>query len=374
MSIHVTVAFMTFAIVAVACDPGTHGPPPTAAEGHSTDERRRTTLSTPAQGALLDVVIDTDVGNEIDDQFALVYALLSPERLNVLAVYAAPFSLQPSLFADGTGTSPLDRRVLEANLATFNLTLDDLPTLTPDNGAATARREAEEVVALVAPALSDAVYEGAPAFMPDARTPVDSPAARHLIALARARDVDAKPLYVVVNGAATNTASALLLAPDITDRIVVVWTAAYPTFWPHPNASYNMAQDLHAARVLFDGLTQLVYVPGFFVAEALRTSSFEIAGRVDASGPIGGYLSALYSGQLFAGGDDKTKVIWDLATVGWLVQPEWTTHQLVRTPWLDDELRWRAGEDRPLMGEVVDLHRDAIFNDLFDKLAASRKP
>src|SRR3954471_24479608 len=37
------------------------------------------------------VVVDTDTYNEIDDQFAVVYALLSPERLRVEALYAAPF-------------------------------------------------------------------------------------------------------------------------------------------------------------------------------------------------------------------------------------------------------------------------------------------
>ena len=37
------------------------------------------------------MVIDTDTYNEIDDQFALVYALLSPEQLSVEALYAAPF-------------------------------------------------------------------------------------------------------------------------------------------------------------------------------------------------------------------------------------------------------------------------------------------
>ena len=38
------------------------------------------------------MVLDTDTYNEIDDQFALVYALLCPEKLNVEAVYAAPFT------------------------------------------------------------------------------------------------------------------------------------------------------------------------------------------------------------------------------------------------------------------------------------------
>lgn len=35
------------------------------------------------------MVLDTDTYNEIDDQFALVYSLISPE-LDVRAVYAAP--------------------------------------------------------------------------------------------------------------------------------------------------------------------------------------------------------------------------------------------------------------------------------------------
>ena len=36
-------------------------------------------------------VLDTDTYNEIDDQFALVQALLSPDRIALEAIYAAPF-------------------------------------------------------------------------------------------------------------------------------------------------------------------------------------------------------------------------------------------------------------------------------------------
>ena len=46
------------------------------------------------------MVLDTDTYNETDDQFALVHALLSPERLAVEAVYAAPFHNERS---DGPG-------------------------------------------------------------------------------------------------------------------------------------------------------------------------------------------------------------------------------------------------------------------------------
>ena len=37
------------------------------------------------------MVLDTDTYNEVDDQFAVVYALFSPEKLKVDAIYAAPF-------------------------------------------------------------------------------------------------------------------------------------------------------------------------------------------------------------------------------------------------------------------------------------------
>lgn len=38
------------------------------------------------------VVLDTGAADEVDDQFALAWALLSPEVLQVQALYAAPFS------------------------------------------------------------------------------------------------------------------------------------------------------------------------------------------------------------------------------------------------------------------------------------------
>lgn len=44
----------------------------------------------------VDVVLDTDAYNEIDDQFAISYMLRSKEKLNVKAIYAAPFLNQHS--------------------------------------------------------------------------------------------------------------------------------------------------------------------------------------------------------------------------------------------------------------------------------------
>ena len=39
----------------------------------------------------IDVVLDTDTYNELDDQFALSYMMKNSDKLNVKALYAAPF-------------------------------------------------------------------------------------------------------------------------------------------------------------------------------------------------------------------------------------------------------------------------------------------
>ncbi len=54
-------------------------------------EKRMALMSVPASGRL-PVVIDTDTYNEIDDQIALAWTYLHPERFDLQAVYAAPFT------------------------------------------------------------------------------------------------------------------------------------------------------------------------------------------------------------------------------------------------------------------------------------------
>ena len=53
-------------------------------------EERLAKLAMPV-GNKLPMVLDTDTYNEIDDQFALAYALRSSEKIELKAVTAAPF-------------------------------------------------------------------------------------------------------------------------------------------------------------------------------------------------------------------------------------------------------------------------------------------
>ena len=67
---------------------------------------RRSPIGTERQR----VVIDTDPGNEIDDQFAIVHALLAADVLDVEALHAAPFTNEPDLSGDRPETLLRDQR------------------------------------------------------------------------------------------------------------------------------------------------------------------------------------------------------------------------------------------------------------------------
>lgn len=318
------------------------------------DEWYHQRLAEPA-GAVR-IVIDTDAANEIDDQFALAWALLSPKKLRVEAVYAAPFS-----FAHRRSSLPK----APADAPPFNA---------PGIGM---RRSHEEILRVFDRLGLDAegrVFAGSDGYLVLPTEARRSAAVDHLIALARSAAAD-QPLYVVALGCVTNIASALLLAPDIVDRIVVVWTSGYPSHALHVNDSLNLEQDMAASRVLLDSGVPHVYLPGFHVGAQLRLSLAEMEVHVRGRGAIGDYLHELFThNPLWSIYEVDNRqpyswVIWDVICIAWLLNPRWVPSELVRTPRLGDDRRWRADPGRHLMREGYAVQRDALFNDFFSRLS-----
>lgn len=303
-------------------------------------------------------VIDTDTANEIDDQFALAWALLAGERLQVEAVYAEPFS-----FAH--------RRTELAHAPH-----DAPPFNPPAEGMRRSLAEILRVYELLGRDHRGRAFAGSPGYLASPDRPLESDAAAHLVALARACP-PGETLYVLALGCVTNIASALVMAPDIVDRVVVVWTSGYPSHAPHVNESFNLEQDMHASGVLMRSGVPLVYLPGFHVGAQLRLSLAEMENHVRGHGAIGSYLHHLFTHNplwsIYPADPAKPHswVIWDVICVAWLLEPRWLRSTLVRTPDLGDDKRWIRRDDSHLMREAFAVDRDAIFNDLFARLAAA---
>lgn len=349
-------------------------------------EVRRQQLSPPT--GLRRVVIDTDTANEIDDQFALAWALQSPDLLDVQAVLAEPYSfahlrqdlLSAAASLEAADTGEADSGLVDsfaswaARLRAANIDASDIPFPGPGEGVEQSYDEAVRVFEKVGISASGKVFLGSSRYLPSIDDPVESPAVDRLIELAMAPADD--PLYVVAIGCVTNIASAILKEPEIIHRMVVLWTAGYPSWSPRSNlGSLNLDQDVAAAHVLFDSGVPLMYFPGFYVGAQLRLSLPEMETWVRGTGAIGDYLYHLYTnnplhaqrGILDHFG--RTWVIWDMITIAWLLEPSWVPTELVATPTLDADLYWvpAAGPER-LMLEAHGIDRDAIFRDFFRKL------
>ncbi|MCC6167956.1 MAG: nucleoside hydrolase [Caldilineaceae bacterium] len=283
------------------------------------------------------MVLDTDTYNEVDDQFALVYALLSPERLAVEAIYAAPFH-------NSRSSGPADG--MERSYAEILRLLDKLG------------RSADGWV-----------FKGSTAYLADSRTPQPSDAAADLVQRALAGPPD-DPLYVVAIGAITNVASAILIEPKIVEHIVVVWLGGNALYWPHTR-EFNLKQDVPAAQVVFDCGVPLVHIPCMGVTTHLLTTVAELEAYVSGRGAIGDYLVEIVK-SYHADHKGWSKVIWDVATIAYLLNADWVPTDLVHSPILTDQVTWSVDRSRHLIRCANYIHRDPIFRDLFAKLEASQ--
>jgi inosine-uridine nucleoside N-ribohydrolase len=295
------------------------------------DETRLRMLA-PRRGRVR-VVLDTDTYNEIDDQFALVQMLLSPERIGLEAIYAAPFHNERS-----SG---------------------------PGDGMELSYREIIELLGLLGVAPEGLVYRGVTEYVGPRKEARPAAAVDDLIARARTAS-NSEPLYVVAIGAISNVASALIEAPDIVDRMVLVWLGGHALEWPHQR-EFNLRQDVGGAQVVFDSGVPLVLLPCMGVVSHLFSTVPEIERHVEPHGDIGRFLAMRFKQY----SDDHlgwSKQIWDMAPVGWLLDPDWAPSVLVPTPILTGDVTYSTDRGRHLMRYVTQIKRDAILRDFFMKL------
>ena len=336
------------------------------------------------------LIIDTDTFNEIDDQFAIAWALLSQDVFDIEGVVAEPFSHQhhkpPLLQAyealkqnidTDLGTTMPDiamryavsaRRMIENDMSPHDINFVD-----PAGGMELSYQEILKVYDLMDENPDGKVFRGSPNYLTSLDEPIRSPAAEFIVE--RAMADDDRPLYIAAIGCVTNIASAILMEPEIIKKIVVTWTSSYPSGVNLSNLpSLNLRQDPLSSQLLFDCGVPHVYLPGYYIGEQLKISLPDMERWVKGKGKIGDYLYHLYNNNpihTMTGVNDlfgRTWVIWDMINLAWLLNPDWTPSRLVPSPILTDDLFYVQGENRHMMREAYGCNRDEIFRDFFAKL------
>src|SRR4051812_42058810 len=283
----------------------------------------------------LPVVITTDCGADMDDQWAIAHAALSP-RLRTLAVIGN-FAPEP-----------------------HNL-----------RGADTAEC-AREALAAVGRLTAVPVDAGADGPLRDRATPARNEGVDNLIRLAAGVSPERR-LTVLAFGPATDIASAVLAEPAVASRIEVVALAF--DHYPEGHDGWNVRNDVAAWQVLLDAEVPVTTASGYVALDALNVTRADSGAMMKDLGAPGAYLACLHAtwldafGDVFAnetGGSDRWPV-WDEAVVA-IVLGLTGQRELPRPALADDgsfsfpntksqaRYRWVGSIDREhLYGDLVDL-------------------
>ena len=336
------------------------------------------------------MILDTDTANEIDDQFALAWTLLSKDKIDLVGVTAEPYSFQhhrddllktENLLRDNKKNfEKNDLKLIEEyqgwveGLLSNDIKPSELYFDTPEEGVEKSYKEILNIFSIMNENPNNKVFRGSPGYLESYNTPIKSDSSEFIIN--EALKNDDKPLYISAIGCLTNIASAMLIEPKIISNIVIVWTSGFPSRSLQNNTpSLNLVQDKLASQLLFDCGVANVYLPGYHIGAQLTLSLPDMDKWVKDKGAIGNYLYYLYTNNPIhkqRGIIDQTWrswVIWDMINIAWMINPDWVPTSILESPVLDDNLYWQNPGNRHIMREAYSVNRDAIFYDFFKKIS-----
>lgn len=278
----------------------------------------------PAPGERVPVLIDTDTGCEIDDQYAIALAMLMPERFDIKGYVATFFRGSPDSIPEAV--AEIDLVVERCGLAgKFPIVPGGHPIQYPTVGNG-------------------------------------SKGAEFIIETAKQHSPE-NPLWVVVLGPTTNIASAIIQCPEITRNMVVLFHGR-TQYWPKQAWNNNVDADLRATQVLFASDVPLVlFDTGTFVRIDNETTLKRVAPR----GRIGAYLQDMRQAKPEPRATIK-KGFFDLGDIAWLADPTLGPCEEIDVPTIarDTFLDWGKTHGRAL--RVFQLDDRGVWECLFKAL------
>lgn len=223
------------------------------------------------------IIIDTDVANEIDDQFAIAYALTSPE-FKVEAITVCPFyvSYKPVVVEDGVVDSYFE-----------------------------AKR-----ICRYAGVSSKIVYQGSTNFYSNGYRE-QSEAVQKIIEIAKANT----KTYLVCLGTLTNLAIALDIEPRLEKKIEVVWLGT-KNLLDDTFTDSNYRKDKKAFERVMHSNVKLHVIPSY-VGKYNATSIYELKEHV-AVNTLGKYLLKIVKNFKFLIENRGLKYIYDIMPIAYL--------------------------------------------------------
>lgn len=288
-------------------------------------------------GERKNIILDTDSYNEVDDQYTIAYAMLSPDRVNILSINAAPF---------------LNRRSTSAG-----------------DGMEKSYREIFHITGLTDPeaAKKIPVYRGSERFLPSKTEYVPSDACDNIVRTVMESN---ERVWIVAIGAITNVASAIIKEPAICERAALIWLGGHALTCPDTK-EFNLRQDIPAAEVVFDSGIPLVQIPCDGVCSSFITTIPEVEYYLRGKNDLCNYLcdiTAAYTKEPYG----WSKVIWDVTSIACITKPEALSMVVLPRPYVTSDCRYAFDASREQYVYIRKIRRDPIYADLFRKLSEKK--
>jgi inosine-uridine nucleoside N-ribohydrolase len=284
--------------------------------------------------ALTPVVISSDCGCEMDDQWSIALLVLSPS-IDLRAVVSA-----------------------------------HAPGLTPKASAAEARR----VLNTLPIARKPPVIEGSDVPIPDRKTPRRGPGVDRILAESKGYTRE-RPLTIIMIGPATDVASALLIDPTLADRAAVVAMAF--TSWPAGGDPFNVKNDVAAWQVVTESTIPLIVADCEVTQKHLTLSRSEAKSRFGGLGPAAEGLLAIQARWLDrtpelvrrTTGSADAWPVWDLGAAAVLLG--FAKVEQYPRPRLRDDRTFDHDHPTGTIGWVKSIDANRLWADFAAKLKAA---
>jgi inosine-uridine nucleoside N-ribohydrolase len=279
------------------------------------------------------VLLDTDANNEIDDQHAIAYLLLSGDAFVVEGLTVNR--------TDNGGD--IEEQAKEAERVVKLCTMH--PQLPVTRGASGSFEE-------ITPHLTEPDFDGADAV--------------NLI-IARAHSASLQKLVLLPIGKLTNVALALKKDPTIVDKVKVVWLGSN---YPEPG-EYNLENDTESLNFVLETNVEFEMAVVRYGAasgtSAVRVTRQDVAQNLAGKGPraaasvtgrnggkfmyFGDYSINLIE-HIDLYGDPPSRALYDMAAVAIVKNPSWAEARVIAAPILEGG-SWRERPGNPLIAAPI---------------------
>ena len=265
--------------------------------------------------------MDTDANNEIDDQHAIAYLLLSGDA----------FLLEGLTVNRTNNGGDIEAQALEAERVVGLCNMQ--PVLPVTRGASGSFDE-------IVPHLDKSRFDGSDAV--------------NLI-IHRAEAYLGQKLVLLAIGKLTNVALALKMRPDIIDKVKLVWLGSnYPN-----SGEYNLEADPESLNFVLDCAVELELAVVRYGARsgtsAVRVTLEDVAAKLPGQGPAArSPITGRHGGSFIHFGDysvnllsnvdlyydPPSRALYDMAATAILKNPEWAEARTIPAPTLENGI-WR---------------------------------